>query len=257
MHTPTYKKCTNTDRAVIFIHGFMGSPNQFTDLADAVYDNGCSCTSILLPGHGVSTGEFVKFGISDWECHLQNEIDRVKHDYKEIFLVGHSMGGLLALNASLIKENNISGVVLISTPLKINMLNLKSIWQKIRLLTFSKNHEIKSMYLKSNGISKLKIFTYPSIISPFVNFYKLVKKTKKRLSEVFVPVLIFQSKNDETASYKSAKLFHESLCNTQRTAFSLEKSWHAFYYDDERKIIKDELIQFIQSKNTANELLFD
>ena len=250
MHIPTYKKCNDTDRAVVFIHGFMGSPNQFTDLADAVYNNGCSCMSILLPGHGVGMNGFVKFGVADWERHVQNEIDIIKHEYKEIFLVGHSMGGLLALNASLIKENNIAGVVLISTPLKVNLLNLKSLWQKIRLLTFSNNNEIKSVYIKSNGIGKLKIFTYPSIISPFINFYKLIKKTKKHLSQVFVPVLIFQSKNDETASYKSAKLFYEGLCNTQRTVFSLEKSWHAFYDDSERKFIRDKLIQFIQSENT-------
>ena len=245
MHIPTYKKCDDADRAVIFIHGFMGSPNQFTDLEDAVYKEGCSYMSVLLPGHGDGIKEFVNNGITNWENHLQKEIDSVKKEHNRIFLVGHSMGGLLALNASLNRENKVAGVVLLSSPLKVNLFNPKSLSQKIHLLTLSGDNEIKSVYLKASGVDRSKIFPYPSIVKPFVNFYKVVNKTRRHLPEVFVPVLIFLSKNDETASYKSAKLYYEGLCNAQKTVITLYKSWHAYYYENERKIIMDELIKII------------
>jgi esterase/lipase len=80
-----------------------------------------------------------------------------------------------------------------------------------------------------------------------LNFYKLVKKTKKNLKRVFVPVTMFHSENDETTSYKSVKLLCEGLSNTQSNAFALSKSWHAFYPDDERKIISEKLLDFITS----------
>ena len=245
VHIPTYKKYNNADCAVIFIHGFMGSPNQFTDLAEAVYNIGCTYMSVLLPGHGGGTDEFVRFGTLDWQRHVQSEIDKIKHDYKKIFLVGHSMGGLLALNASLVKDNNISGVVLISTPLKTYLLNPKSLLRKLRLLLLPKNNEIKSAYIKSNSVAAKKFWHFPLAVKPVMNFYRLVRQTNKRLPEVVVPVCMFHSRNDETTSYKSAGILYERLCSAPKTAFSLDKSWHAFYVEDEREIIKNKLIEFI------------
>ena len=253
MHTQTCKIRSDAQSAVIFIHGFMGSPDQFAELSDAVYNIGCTYVSVLLLGHGASVREFAKFGARDWQRHLQTEIDKIKNDYQKIFIVGHSMGGLLGLNASLIRENKISGVMLISTPLKVYLLNGKSFLAKLRLLFFPKSNEIKAMYLKSNSIAKSKLFFYPLAIKPVMEFYKLMKQTKKNLSEVFVPVYMFHSKNDETTSYKSAALLYKGLCNTKRAAFSLDKSWHAFYDVAEREFIRSKLIKFIQQIGLCSE----
>ena len=246
MHIPTYQKYHDSDCAVMFIHGFMGSPDQFADLADAVYEIGCTYTSVLLPGHGGGVDEFVKFGVGDWKRHIQSEIDKVKQDHKKIVLVGHSMGGLLALNASLAEENKIAAVVLLSTPLQVRLLHPRSLWLKLRLLLFPREHEIKSAYIKSNSLRASRFFVYPFAIKPVIQFYKLVRQTKKRLPEVFVPVYMFHSRQDETTSYQSAALLYEGLCNTKRTGFSLDKSWHAFYCGEERKMIKDQLLALIQ-----------
>jgi len=246
MHTPVRQNRNGAEKAVVFIHGFMGSPDSFTDLASAVYENGCSYVSVLLPGHGVRAGEFARFGAGDWERHVQNEIENIRDAYKAIFLVGHSMGGLIALNASLIRENKVAGVFLIATPLKINWLRFKSLFSKLRLLAYPKNHEVKSAYARSNSIAGSTLFSLPFLVKPVKELYQLMNKTKKHLPEVFAPVCMIHSINDETASFKSAKLLDEGLRNTQRTAVSLSKSWHAHYPEDERKIIAGKLIEFIQ-----------
>ena len=246
MHNPTFLKCDDADTAVIFIHGLFGSPNQFVELADAVYNMGCTCKCVLLPGHGGGMSEFAKSGVADWQQHLQNEIDKIKLDHKRVFLVGHSMGGLLALNASMLKENNISGVFLIATPLKVHIVDPKSILRKRQLLRFPKDNEIKSAYMKLNSVKMPKRFVYLPPVRTIREFYKLMRQTEKRLPEVFVPVHMIHSRGDETTSYKSATLFYKGLRNTQRATFSLDKSWHAFYYDDEQEIVRDKLIEFIQ-----------
>ena len=64
---------------------------------------------------------------------------------------------------------------------------------------------------------------------------------------VSVPVYMFHSRNDETTSYKSAKLFYDGLCNTERYAFPLSKSRHAYYCEDERDIITKKLIDVIKA----------
>jgi len=220
----------------------MGSPDHFDDLAELVYEHGCSTMSILLPGHGAGMREFVNSGLDDWTRHVQEEIDKVKDRYSAIFLVGHSMGGLLALNASLVKENPVAGIALIATPLK---LNLKSVYLKLRLITFPRTNEIKRAYIKSKSIGRSAIVFYPRIMRPIHSLFQLIKQIKQRLPEVSVPVYLFYSKSDETVSYESAKLFYEGLCNTERILFPLDRSWHAFYYEDERSIIAEKLLELI------------
>jgi len=227
----------------------MGSPNQFTELADAVYDIGCTYKTVLLPGHGGGIKEFVQFGVEDWQGHLQDEINEMK-GYRNIFLIGHSMGGLLALNASLVEENHISGVVLLQTPLKVYWFNPRAFFFRLRLLLFPKDHGIRSAYRKAKSITISKLFFYPLFLKSVIQFYKLVRQTKKRLSEVFVPVCMFYSKQDETTSYKSADMFYNGLQHTQRNLFSLDKSWHAFYADEERAFITNKILAFIQQLRT-------
>lgn len=242
-HSPVCSEYDNSEKLVIFIHGFMGSPDQFADLATAVYDKGFSFSSILLPGHGADIKTFAKYTTQDWESLLQNEIGKYINKYTKIYLVGHSMGGLLALNASIDTQNKIAGVFMISTPVKINIFNLKSSALKLRLLFYPKKHIVKSVYLQSNSISKINIFSCVYFIKPVTEFFKLIRKTTNNLKNVFVPVYMIYSKNDETTSYKSMKILCDGLLNKE--ALTINKSRHAYFEDSERKIICEKLLEFI------------
>lgn len=245
MHKPIKREHPSAKKMGIFIHGFMGSPDPFSDLMDAVYDRGISVASVLLPGHGGSVKKFVTHGMKDWEKYLENEIDGCSKRYEKIYLVGHSMGGLLALNASLKKTNNIAGVFMISTPLKISLFRFKSLEPRWRLIRYPKDHAIKAAYLKSNSISNSGILTYSLFLKPVFEFYKLVRKTKRNLSEIIVPVYMIHSRNDELVSFKSAEMFKKGLVGAPWKALTLRKSWHAYFPEDERAKILEKLLSFI------------
>jgi len=242
MHRPINRERDTAETMVIFIHGFMGSPDQFSDLADAVYEKGCSTMSILLPGHGAGMGEFVRSNMRDWERHVQSEIDRVDERYKKIILVGHSMGGLLALGASLAPDSRVAGVLTIATPLKINK---KSFYIKLQMMTRPSMSEIKRAYFRATSIGRSAFWHYLILSRPLYHLFRLIKQTRGRLAEVTVPVTLFYSRGDETVDYRSAKFFEEGLCNTEPTVVTLDKSWHAYYDAAERAVIVGKLLEMV------------
>ncbi|MCL2426262.1 MAG: alpha/beta fold hydrolase [Oscillospiraceae bacterium] len=246
MHNPVLQELDGSKKIVIFIHGFMGSPIQFENLIETVHNADCSYCSILLPGHGSHMNEFAKSNMHKWEQHVQSEIDKIKNNYDEIYLFGHSMGGLLALNASLNKNNKIAGVFILQTPLKINTTNFKFLVPKLKLLFYPKNNVIKAVYTKSKGVDMSNIFLYPLMLKPTFSFYRLLNKTKKNLKDVFVPVYMIYSTKDETTSYKSLDLMCKSLYNTEKDSSTIYNSWHAYFPDDDWNIIAEKLSKFVK-----------
>lgn len=249
MHEPFEMKRENAKTIVIFTHGFIGSPEIFRDMAELVYQEGCSALVLLLPGHGATAKYFSRFRLKDWEKHLENEIKRVNGEYENLVLVGHSIGGLLSLNASTNRTCNIIGVFALSSPLKLKFsLNAVTIGIKLARHPESKD-EVLENYRKLRGVSYKTVFDSLLWVKQAADVLRLMLKTKANLSEVFVPVTVVNSKNDKTASVKSAKIFASGLKNTDVKTVILNKSMHAYYYPDEMETIKKELIELV--KNTA------
>lgn len=242
MHLSKEMIWDNSDTIVIFVHGFLGSPGQFTDIMDAVYQHGISAISVLLPGHGGTGYDFAKSTAQDWSLHLKRQIEKY-NNHKSVFIIGHSIGGLLALNLS--TEMSISGVVAISTPLKIRLLSPSAMFIRFKILLLKKSNDIKICYNNAAGVGKpfyrTMLLWGRTLIQPFI----LISRSKRYLRNVTAPVLTIHSVKDETCSFKSVDMFKTLLISARHTSIVLEKSLHAYYPKNERAVIIDSIIEFI------------
>ena len=244
MHIPERRLYENSEKIAFFIHGFMGSPDQFKELMDIFVKNGFSVVSTLLPGHGNSETDFLKVTLDDWETHIKNEI-LLLQNYGKIYLIGHSIGGLLALNLSM--EIDVAGVIAISTPLKIYLFNLKAYWRRIKFMCLKKDSEIKKVYKDAMSIRKPNFYKIPLLLKVMFQPHKLMRKTAKNLKQISVPTLMFHSKNDETVVLKSSKLFKEGLTNSCHQNIVLNDSFHAYYTKDEWKLVVNSILKYIHN----------
>jgi len=220
----------------------MGSPDQFADLLEAAYEHGCSACAILLPGHGGTSRDFGQHGLADWQGHLQDVLDIYNGTYPNIILAGHSMGGLLALNASLQEQNHICGVFLLSSPLKIN-LSPRSLFMRLKLLLYPSRHPVKSAYWQAKSLTNFAVS--PRWLKPLRDLWRLERGMALDLPRVFVPVLAIHSRNDEAVSFRSADMFHNGLHNSAVKSITLEKSWHAYYPTEEWEVVRAAFLEFI------------
>jgi 2-succinyl-6-hydroxy-2,4-cyclohexadiene-1-carboxylate synthase len=82
---------------VLFLHGFLGSCEEFSPIAAQLCDRFC-CLSIDLPGHGKTqvVGDYTMSSTARAIVHL---LDRL--NIHQAILVGYSLGGRLALYLAL------------------------------------------------------------------------------------------------------------------------------------------------------------
>jgi carboxylesterase len=201
----------------------------------------------LLPGHGAGGKDFIKSGPLDWQAHVLNDIDYHFQNNEEIFLIGHSLGGLLALQAA--TQFNIAGIVLINTAMRTRM-SLQQMMLSLKVLFTSKNSNdpIVSSYRNSFGVGLHDWWTLPAWSLKLLDVLKVAKQTKKLLSQVKTRIHIFQSIDDETVHPKSAELLKRGLNNSTVQVTYLQNSMHAYFDPEDLQLITEGIKELVNHR---------
>src|SRR5258706_14165437 len=98
---------------VLLVHGFNGNRNDMVELEAYLQVRGMLTVNMLLPGHGMSHArDLMLLGWADWAQAVRDELHKLKERWDVVFLVGHFMGGSLALHVGPHEEG--TGVVVLS-----------------------------------------------------------------------------------------------------------------------------------------------
>jgi len=104
-----------TERAVILLHGFTSAKNRIHNLqtAQAMRDTGFATLRMDLYGHGESGGLFEKHTLYKWISNTMAAVDFIREKgYREVWLSGHSQGGLTAALTAGMEADRIAGLIL-------------------------------------------------------------------------------------------------------------------------------------------------
>ena len=245
MHSAKSLEHSDKTNIVVFIHGYMGSPRQFDRLAEVAYNEGYSALSLLLPGHGSGTKEFSKATMAKWQEHVNSEVECFSKKYQHIFLVGHSMGCLLAINAAVEYGEHVCGLFLIACPFKVSYINMAAIRVRLQQLFYQKTHLMKAAYHKGRSVPLFPNLLWRNI-KPANELMKLTSFTKMNLHNVKEPITAIYSLADEVVSIKSLKILKSRATQTSVKSIVLTDSLHAYYTENEQALIEKTLLECIE-----------
>jgi carboxylesterase len=83
--------------AALMVHGFPGTPADIRPFADCLNALGWTVQGILLPGFGAQIETLPKRTHQEWSAAVLEALQALKKDHAPVVLVGHSMGGALAM----------------------------------------------------------------------------------------------------------------------------------------------------------------
>ena len=239
-----YKRIVeNADVAVLFIHGILGTPNHFRDLIPLVPEN-YSVYAMVTPGHCGTTSDFSHSSLEKWEQGVQRVVDELLETHEKIYIVGHSMGTLFAIEQAL-KEPRVEKLFCISIPIKVKF-RLRMIPMALKIYTKRiKEDDVFTLMLREcyGCTDDNNIFKYLGWIPRFLDLFKLIKRVRKKLDRIDVPCVAFQSIPDELVSPKSVKILEEE---SKIRVVALKNSTHFYYESDEMEFLKTEFTEFLE-----------
>ncbi len=98
---------------VLMLHGFMGSPLSSRALAGYLGERGITVHCPLLPGHGHWPDKLHRVPAAAWQAEAEEALTRLRALADEIFVMGHSMGNVLAAHLA-IAHDDVQGFVLLA-----------------------------------------------------------------------------------------------------------------------------------------------
>ncbi|XP_006870556.1 PREDICTED: monoglyceride lipase isoform X2 [Chrysochloris asiatica] len=209
-----YWKPTGTPKALIFIsHGAGEHCGRYEELAQMLMRLGLLVFAHDHVGHGQSEGE--RMVVSDFLVFIRDvlqHVDIMKKDYPmlPVFLLGHSMGGAIAILTAVDRPSYFSGMVLISplilaspesaTTFKVDLYNSDPLVCR----------------------AGLKVCFGNQLLSA-------VARVERALPKLTLPFLLLQGSADRLCDSKGAYLLMEAAKSQDKTLKIYEGAYHVLH----------------------------
>ena len=158
----------------------------------------------------------------------------LSYGYNRIYVVGHSMGGVLASYVAT-KYPQIKKVVLAAASFKYI-----GEWENFSI---KKTGSIINEY----GLGEIAFRCFERLSFKAVNeFITLVKNYQKVPSEIEQPILIIQGLKDDIVPVTSADYIFDNVKSKKKGLIYVEKSNHDIFNSSEQDIVNERIYKFLR-----------
>ena len=232
---------------VLLIHGLSASPAEMRPLGEFLSEQGLFAYGVRLKGHGTSPCDLDFRKIDQWYHSAFRGWEALRCYCDKIFVAGFSMGGCIALKLAAEHQHEVTGIVSISTPLRIRNKNIlfaslaNQINRLVAVLPYLNGiKRFKKSFPENPGIN------YQNIpISAIHEFKKLMEQTEVSLGEIYQPALIIQSKGDPTVDPVSAEMIMKGITSKDKRLLMIDSNKHVIVLD-KGSLVHQEILKFIR-----------
>lgn len=213
------------------------------------------CIALDFPGHGKS--EPAKKYTPEFLSEIVYElIAKIISKNQKIILVGHSLGGVVALQHVLDHKDNVKGLILVDTTARLNQPTLRTLSSLFALTDYSTfipnrrmvahvtTHPLSDVKIKDfikDQIAKVPSFVIAQVWKDMINF-----DVAHKLHEIKVPTLIIVGDLDVITGIKDAVFLHLSIKNSKLRI--VPRSGHMTILEQPEKF-NSYMLEFLQKIN--------
>lgn len=229
---PVPAHCPGRDtKGALLVHGMSDTAFGLRDIAARLGGDCVLARGILLPGHGTRPGDLIDITKEDWIDAVDFGIRSLKGDVDHVYVVGFSLGGLLAVDAAM-EHGDLAGLVLLSPSLEI--FHSGAVWQTVWLRYFREWIDIDP---NDNPVS---YEAAPTNLLAELTELKSHTARSLRKDDIAVPVLSYFSQHDWTVdSVKTMEALGRATASGD--------SRFIYYGDGARLSMEDDRIEYRNS----------
>lgn len=248
---------------VVIVHGFAEHGGRYTRLAARLVAHGYAVRAGDLRGHGRSEGRrtsIVRF--ADYTSDVCSAIAdaRRAHPAVPLFLLGHSMGGLIALEVALSGDASLDGLALSAPAVLPGRVSPMTVLAGRVLSRVAPDVGVIALPLD-------KISRDPDVVAayradPLVFATKLrarlgaemlvaMRHVDAALATLRVPLLVMQGSEDGIVARDSARFVYDRAGSPDKTIDIYPGLWHEIFNEPERDRVIGDLLEWLDAHRAS------
>ncbi len=224
-------------KAVLLIHGFAGGTYDMEELANYLELNrGLDVYYFTLPGHDTRRKDSTK---KKWIEVSEYQVERlINNGYHKIYIIGHSMGGVIACHLAT-KYKQVKRIVLLAPSFKY-FAQEKGIINRVM--------ESADAFNAYDNSSKFTFITKVSMTA-LMEFRKLVEEYQDTISKIKIPTLIVQGTIDKIVPTKTGEYVFGKIATEKKMLVTVNNVGHEVIRNDRYEEIKLIINSFLSKWN--------
>lgn len=225
----------------LIIHGYTGGPYEVEPLVSYLeQETDWDLFVPTLPGHGKKL-KLKNVSHKTWIEAIDNVMTVLKDKYDKIYVIGFSMGGMLA--AYVAGKYPVDKLVLLSTAGKY--LSFKQMFKDVsKVASDGLRGKLKENVLYTNYKDKVGQIPFKANLE----FLKLIRYTRSYLKEIDSPVFIAQGQQDGIVPASTVSYLDKHITSEQKEIVLFEKSKHLICLGNDKDTLNRMIGSFLNTQ---------
>jgi carboxylesterase len=234
---------------VVVVHGFTANPIGTRPLGQRLAAEGYSVEVPLLPGHGTSPRDLARTRYEDWRATVENCVRTLERGCDRIVLVGHSMGGTIALDVAAERSQRgtaLAGAVAINALVLDRTELLARLAPALQYVVPYVPRDAAGM--PSDDLAKpgVEERAYPWVAARAAqSLIGQLPRVRAALGSIDCPVLVVTSPEDHTVDPRNGAAIAEALTSARVMEFATTRSYHVPLLDYDAESLEDRIVAFV------------
>ena len=219
------------EKAVLFIHGFPTTPYMYAYPAREFSRNGYDVFSPLLPTFGTDYKEFEQSIFPEWFGFIDRYYLSLKKRYKDVYVIGVSMGGAMTLGLAEKYSNtplSPTRIAVLAAPVVYNSIikdGIVTSWAAYigrTIALFIKSIKAKNIDGLPDGEDGNEEWTGYGGTFPRqgISLIYNLKGIRRNLCRVIVPMISIHDQGDKTVPFRNQKIILDSVRSRDIESYS-------------------------------------
>ena len=245
---------------LLVVHGLAEHSGRYMNVVNFLVPSGYAVYGIDHIGHGKSDGKkgYVQ-RFEDYTTTLKKYFDMVREwqPEKPIFLVGHSMGGLISAAYLLKYQDELTGAVLSGPGIKVpDTISQATIFAG-NILSFIMP-KAGLVQLDAEGVSRDPAVVDAYAGDPLVytgkitarlgaELLKAMKRVTEQAPKIRLPIMIVQGSDDKLVDPSGAQLLYDLVSSKDKTIKIYNGFYHEVFNEPEHELVLNDVKIWIET----------
>lgn len=247
-----YYQCwlpSNKPKAILLVaHGLAEHSGRYLNLVNHFVPQGYAIYGFDYRGHGRSPGlpgyiEHFSHYINDLQVF--GDMVRKKHSGTKFFLLGHSMGGTIAITYTIAHQDEFDGLLVSGATLQVGasvspvMILAARILSRllpkvgldvIEATAISRDQDVVAAYVNDPLVYRGKIRARLG-----AELIKAIQKLPPQMAKINLPILIMQGTADRLSEPSGSKILYQRVSSSDKTLKLYDSFYHEIFNEPGRR----------------------